>query len=126
MKLFANDAALRAAKLMRIQPRNTSLLPVLLALTLAAGNAFSSAPAPEGVAIAIVYDTSGSMREPVPDRGGKTSPKYVIANRALISIANQLEAFATNNSGGAARKVEAGVFIFEANNGVPAVKFGTF
>jgi hypothetical protein len=126
MKLFANDAALRAAKLMRIQPRNMPSLTALLAFTLAATKGFSSPAASEGVAIAIVYDTSGSMRESVPDQGGKKSPKYVIANRALISIANQIESFATNNAGGEPRKVEAGVFIFESNTGVPAVRFGPF
>src|SRR5260370_23100227 len=48
-----------------------------------------------GVAVAIVYDTSGSMREPVRDSNGKPTPKYVIANRALVSIANPIPTFAT-------------------------------
>src|SRR5438128_2787912 len=52
----------------------------------------------EGVALAIIYDTSGSMREPVRDTNGKPTPKYLIANRALESIANQIQLFATNKS----------------------------
>jgi len=124
MKLFANDAALRAANLMRMQRSNVRVIAAFLALVIAGTAGSLLAADTEGVAVAIVYDTSGSMREMVPDAGGKSSPKYVIANRALISIANQLEAFATNSTGGAARKVEAGVFIFDHNTGSPAVKFG--
>src|SRR5436190_11840046 len=114
MKLFANDAALRVDNVMRIKRKNKRSIAVFTALLLAgAGNVLFAAET-EGVAVAIVYDTSGSMREAVPDQGGKSSPKYAIANRALISIANQLEAFATNKTGGA-HKVEAGVFIFDNN-----------
>jgi hypothetical protein len=58
----------------------------------------------------------------VPDQNGKSSPKYVISNRALIAIANQLEAFATNAA--SPHKVEAGVFIFDHNTGAPVVPFG--
>src|SRR5262245_65486523 len=115
MKLFANDAALRVDNVMRIQRKNQRSIAVFIALLLTgAGTNFLAAEA-EGVAVAIVYDTSGSMREAVPDQGGKSSPKYVIANRALISIANQLEAFATNNTAGA-RKGENGNTIFNNNN----------
>ena len=32
------------------------------------------------LAVAIVYDTSGSMKDKVPGRGGAREPKYVIAN----------------------------------------------
>ena len=39
--------------------------------------------AEDGVALAIIYDTSGSMGEQVPDASGRNAPKYVIANRAL-------------------------------------------
>ena len=42
-----------------------------------------TASAAEGVAIAIVLDTSGSMREVVRDSRGGKSPKYEIGNRAL-------------------------------------------
>src|SRR6266566_3236529 len=126
MKLFANDAALRAANLMRIHRFNVGVMAAFLAVVIAGTASRLYAAETEGVAIAIVYDTSGSMREAVPDEGGKSSPKYVIANRALISIANQIEAFATNSTGGTARKVEAGVFIFDQNTGAPVVKFGRF
>src|SRR6266540_2779040 len=77
----------------------------------------------EGLALAIVYDTSGSMREQVRDRNGKLSPKYVIANRALEAIAARLQTFSTN---GGPRKIHAGLFVFERNGAKQAVPFGPF
>src|SRR4030095_6431493 len=69
-----------------------------------------------GVALAIVYDTSGSMKENVKDEHGKPSPKYVIANRALIAISKQIQSFITNTADGSPRKVDAGLFIFEGDS----------
>jgi hypothetical protein len=80
----------------------------------------------DGVALAIIYDTSGSMKETVRDAKGKQSPKYVIANRALIAIARQIQAFATNSGSGTARRIDAGLYIFENNSAREAVKFGPF
>ena len=79
----------------------------------------------DGVAVAIVYDTSGSMKESVRDGSGGRSPKYVIANRALENIARRLQAFATNNTSGS-RDIQAGLFVFEGNGSKQAVKFGPF
>jgi hypothetical protein len=124
MKTSGNDA-LRAADIKQTQMKSVPLVAVLLAMT---GMALFSqrATAEEGVAVAIIYDTSGSMKDPVRDQSGKLSPKYVIANRALIAIAKQIQAFATNSSGGAPRKIEAGVFVFDKNSAREAVKFGPF
>jgi uncharacterized protein YegL len=80
----------------------------------------------DGVALAIVYDTSGSMHDAVRDSTGKSSPKYVIANRALSAVAKQIQAFASSNASGAPRKVEAGLFVFSGESVREAVKFGPF
>ena len=131
MKLFANDASVRAVRAAEKNRGTMKKLPVIavvlvLALTLAAlGAGAPRAAAEEGVALAIVYDTSGSMREMVKDADGKQAPKYVIANRALISIARRIQGFATNSANGS-RKVEAGVFIFDRDNAKEAVKYGSF
>jgi len=53
----------------------------------------------EGVAVAIIYDTSGSMHDAVRDSSGHSSPKYIIANRALEAVARQIQAFASSTSG---------------------------
>jgi hypothetical protein len=80
----------------------------------------------DGVALAIVYDTSGSMMEAVPDKNGGFSPKYIIANRALISIAAQIEKTATNAASGPPPKIMAGLYIFDGTQAKAVVKFGSF
>ncbi len=80
----------------------------------------------EGLALAIVYDTSGSMREQVRDRNGKLSPKYVIANRALEAISNRIQTFTTNAATGGSRTIHAGLFVFDGTGAKQAVKFGPF
>jgi hypothetical protein len=101
----------------------------LAALTAVAIVGFARAPyaaAEEGVALAIIYDTSGSMHDPVPDKSGGTSPKYLIANRALIDVARQIQAFATNNTAGTPRKIETGLFVFHNGGARQAIPFGPF
>jgi hypothetical protein len=80
----------------------------------------------DGVALAIVYDTSGSMKEQVRDRNGKLSPKYVIANRALEAISKRIQTFVTNTTSSGPRTVHAGLFVFEGTGAKQAVKFGPF
>jgi Mg-chelatase subunit ChlD len=82
--------------------------------------------AEEGVALAIVYDTSGSMKEPVPDASGGSAPKYVIANRALLAVTRQLQAFATNSVSGTHRNIQAGLFIFQGEHAREVIKLGPF
>lgn len=80
----------------------------------------------DGVALAIIYDTSGSMHDSVRDSTGRMSPKYLIANRALTAVARQIQTFATNNAATAPRKIQAGLFVFSGNTAREAVKFGPF
>lgn len=102
-------------------------LALLIALAVLGPGATPRASAAEdGVALAIVYDTSGSMNESVPDAAGRPAPKYVIANRALRAVATQIESFATNNPAGAPRKIEAGLFVFHGQGVREAIKFGPF
>jgi hypothetical protein len=107
--------------------KGTPSLMVLAALVaLAPGTVSLAATNDEGVALAIIYDTSGSMRETVRDENGNQAPKYVIANRALIAIAKQLQNFATNTPSGAPRKLEAGLFIFGGDGAKEVIKLGPF
>jgi hypothetical protein len=80
----------------------------------------------DGVALAIIYDTSGSMKDPVRDATGRKSPKYVIANRALTAVAKQIQAYTSSSTGGAPRRLDAGLFVFSGNTAKEAVKFGPF
>lgn len=102
-------------------------LAVLTALVALGQSTPCRAASPEeGVALAIIYDTSGSMQESVPDRAGGSSPKYIIANRALVAVAKQIQTFATNTVAGMPRKVATGLFIFQGSSARPVIKFGPF
>ena len=82
----------------------------------------TASAADNDVAVVIVYDTSGSMNDPVKGKSGGGEPKIQIANRALASIVARLEKF--NASGG--RKVQAGLFAFSGNGAREIVKPGPF
>jgi hypothetical protein len=101
-------------------------LAVLAALAAPSWGAASPAASQEGVALAIVYDTSGSMKDPVLDANNQPAPKYLIANRALIAIAKQIQAFATNTPVGSPRQIHTGLFVFQSPNARQAIKFGPF
>jgi hypothetical protein len=127
MNLFGNHARWLAANHKRHSQMKTVPLIVLSAAILAGASPERCAAADsEGVALAIIYDTSGSMRETVPASDGQLVPKYVIANRALRTIAKQIQAFATNGSAGTTRRIEAGLYIFKGSGANEAVKFGPF
>ena len=101
-------------------------LAVMAALAVLEQGTTCRAAEQEGVALAIIYDTSGSMHDSVRDSTGRSAPKYVIANRALVAVAKQIQAFASSTAGPAPRKVEAGLFVFSGDSAREAVKFGPF
>src|SRR5687767_15072037 len=84
----------------------------------------SDAADENGIALAIVYDTSGSMKEPVRTADGRREPKHLIGNRALEQIIRRLEVVATN--AGNSKPIHAGLFVFRGTGAAEAVKFGPF
>lgn len=99
---------------------------VCLAILLGPGLLHLSAADNDGVALGILYDTSGSMKDPVPDSSGSTSPKYVIANHALLSIVNQIQTFSTNTAAGKPPQIDVGLFTFRGAGAAPVVELGPF
>ncbi len=102
------------------------LLLLLIIVPVACGDDRPPAAPEEGIALAIVYDTSGSMAEPVPDGTGGSAPKYVIANRALDQIVDRLGAYVASAPAQAPRRIEVGLFVFKGSSAAPAVRFGPF
>ncbi len=80
----------------------------------------------EGVALAVILDTSGSMKDPVRDASGQSAPKYVIANRALKTVAGQIQAFAAGASKEAPRTVHTSLFVFQRGQPREAIQFGPY
>ncbi len=90
------------------------------ATLLVLGHLAVAAEAP--VALAIVYDTSGSMRDPVRDVAGKGVPKYTIGNRALLAVIDQLQEFAQQNH----NQLSVGLVVFDDRSAREAFPFGRF
>jgi hypothetical protein len=103
-----------------------SVVLVTIGILLGPGLLVASAADDDGVALGILYDTSGSMSEAVPNSHGSTSPKYVIANRAVLAIVKQIQAFTTNGVTGAPRTVDVGLFTFSKDGAQEVVKLGPF
>jgi hypothetical protein len=86
-----------------------------------------SSPAPaEGVAVAIVLDTSGSMAQTVLNRQKKPEAKCVIANRALLSVVKRLEAFSTNQTTGKSLSLETCLIVFVDGKSSTVIPLGPF
>jgi len=104
--------------------KTASLLACVTVLLLGAGFQAGAATSEEGVALAIIYDTSGSMSQPVGNSSGGQSPKYIIANRALIAVARQIEAYATNSVSG--HKVQCCLLTFQGEGARQSIPMGPF
>ncbi|HXG46064.1 MAG TPA: vWA domain-containing protein [Methylomirabilota bacterium] len=76
-----------------------------------------------GVAVAIVYDNSGSMKQPVRTRDGREEPKYLIANRALLNVVRRLEAH-DKTVAASSRTIHAGLYVFEGTGAKEVVPLG--
>lgn len=99
--------------------------PALIAIvSLALPPGASFAADEDGVALAIVYDTSGSMKEPVRTADGKQAAKWIIGNRSLEQIIQRVERFATNSN--PPKTIHAGLYVFRGTGAAEAVKFGPF
>jgi Mg-chelatase subunit ChlD len=92
----------------------------------AAGQNASAPASEEGIAVAIVYDTSGSMLEQVRDTSGKMAPKYQIASRALGAIIDRLEAIVASAPKDKPKRIYSGLVIFNGDSARSAVNFGLF
>jgi hypothetical protein len=71
----------------------------------------------DGVAISIVFDTSGSMLESVNDRAGKPAQKFVVGRSAMETVVGRLDAFA--KSGG--KPLQVALFTFDGKAGAREV-----
>lgn len=106
-----------------IPMKNISGLAFMLGLLVFVAGGQESRGAEQGIALAIVYDTSGSMREPA--KAGNSTRKYIVANRALSNIAARLEAF-TKSREAEGLKLMTVLYIFSGDGVRPAIDFGPF
>ncbi len=78
----------------------------------------------DGIALAVVFDTSGSMRDPMEygTSNIRMEAKYRIARRSFEAVIKRLEAFAASPS----RSLQVGVFVFRENKAATAVPITMF
>ena len=78
-----------------------------------------SASLQDGIAAAILLDTSGSMRDRLLDADGQSKPKLDIAQRALIDLERQFDAFGRKNP---ERKLLVGIYEFSSRDNEPSCR----
>lgn len=79
----------------------------------------SAAPA---LALVVVYDGSGSMADPVRDTNNNSSPKYIVANRAVAAISAKLQEFCDAKH----TNIDAGLVVFKNDKINEAIPLGNF
>lgn len=79
----------------------------------------ANVPRQDGIAAAILLDTSGSMSDAVEGSDKKPKPKLRIAQDALINVARQFEAFGRKHP---EKKVVLGIYDFSARPGQPSCR----
>jgi hypothetical protein len=99
---------------------------LVIAISVMAGSHAAELAREAGIALAIVYDTSGSMMEQVLDGSGKRAPKYRIANRALSAIIDRLQVVATGTPAAPGRRLQSGLVVFGGPGATMAVPFANF
>lgn len=104
--------------------RSVIMLATLIAGAVAPAQVMAAEP--EGVALAVVFDASGSMQQAVKDADGTRSPKYAIAKRALKAIVQRLQSFVAAAPAGTPRKLEAGLFTFSGDEARELIRLGAF
>jgi Mg-chelatase subunit ChlD len=77
----------------------------------------------EGVALAIVFDTSGSMSESVSTGRGGIAAKVRIASDALVAIADRIEEWRSEAPGDPHRKIAMAVVTFREGEWLPMAPF---
>src|SRR5205085_1555440 len=101
------------------------LLPTLLVLLACPlpGRAAEPAAA-SGIALAVVFDTSGSMNEQIATKpGAPLDAKYRIAQRAFNAVIDRLERF---SKGPTAQPLQVGIFVFRDQRAAVAAPIAPF
>lgn len=85
------------------------------------------ADAPADVALAVVYDTSGSMASLIQTKNGGREPKYLVAKRAFASVIGRLELYtSTGGPNAAGKRLDLSVVVFRGARPDTALPMSAF
>ena len=115
----------------RIRCAILSVVCIAGSLVAAAGDAPAPATAPADIALAVVFDTSGSMRAPIRTQNGGSEPKHVVAQRSFGLVIDRLERFvrppaSTNAAAAPAKRLNLGIVVFDGSHPREALPMGPF
>jgi len=106
-----------------------ALAAVILCASPARVHAAPPPAAPADVALAVVYDTSGSMRAPIKAADGRLVPKNIIAQRAFGLVIDRLERFTrpsaaafVTDSTPPVKRLDFSITVFDGSRAVTAVR----
>ncbi len=77
----------------------------------------ASATWQDGIAVLVLVDTSGSMRDGVKDADGQDKPKIEIARRCVTTLVQQMSGFVQQHPD---RRLVVGIYEFSARDGEPS------
>lgn len=79
------------------------------------------------MALAVVYDTSGSMASMIRAEDGRKEPKHIIARRAFGAVVDRLERFVASDATGApAKRLDLSVVVFKDGTPEEALPMAAF
>jgi hypothetical protein len=96
--------------------------PTLVPVRNPIGEALQPDPATEyrdGIAAAILIDTSGSMRETIKEADGSIRAKIDIAQRAALNLVKQFDSYAREHSD---QKIFVGIYEFSQRQNAPSCR----
>lgn len=96
----------------------------LLIALLAVAPALVRADPPADIALAVVYDTSGSMRAPIRTQDGQLAAKHVVAKRAFGLVIDRLERFTRPADGQPAKRLDLAIVVFDGTRPREALPLG--
>jgi len=73
----------------------------------------------DGIALAILLDTSGSMKDPVPGNDSRPVPKIQVAQFALMDLIRLINIFIKENP---SKNVLVGIYEFSSRKGQPSCR----
>ena len=105
------------------RPSSPRLLLAFVCLLLPSARA---ATPPADLALAVVYDTSGSMRASLRAADGSLTSKHVAARRAFALVVDQLERYAKGSAITAPKRLDLSIVAFSGTRVVEAIPMAPF
>jgi Mg-chelatase subunit ChlD len=90
--------------------------PIAVSVSPEVANSFRIRSArPADIALAVVYDTSGSMRGTVRTASGRLEAKHIVAKRAFGAVIERLEQYTAPGADKTAKELDLAIVVFDGS-----------